>query len=238
MTSRAASWLRFGLSHPGLLIKRIRMGRRAFSDAPWRTLASEIAWTPVILEAGAADGADTLRLQAMFPGAKIYAVEPVPSAFAELEERTRDLKNVVNIPVALSNQNGTAFLNVAMDTASGSADSSSLLTPLEHSSIFPSVKFESRIPVRGLTIDSLISQNELEWPDFLWLDLQGMEIAVLRSSPGTVARVRAIYMEVSRRPLYEGMPLFREVVKAMAEWGFTIRVNQVGPISGNALFMR
>lgn len=238
MTSGAAAWFRFGLAHPNLLIHRIRMGRRAFADAPWDTLMSEIAGDAVILEAGAADGADTLRLQRAFPGSSIYALEPVPSAFAELKDRTRSLSNIVCVQAALADRDGPTFLNVATDTESGSADSSSLLMPLEHASIFPNVHFESRISVRGLTIDSLIKQSSLEWPDFLWLDLQGMELAVLRSSPEAMTRVRAIYMEVSRRPLYGGMPLYQEVVQAMTDWGFTIRVNQVGPISGNALFMR
>ena len=67
MTSGAAAWFRFGLAHPDLLIRRIRMGRRSFADAPWDTLMSELGRTAVILEAGAADGADTLRLQRTFP---------------------------------------------------------------------------------------------------------------------------------------------------------------------------
>lgn len=233
-----SGWPRFAFRHPRQLWKRLRLGRADFSSAPWDLIVAHAGDSPVILEAGAADGADTHRLAGLMPGAVIYALEPVPAAFQVLKSRVEGLERVTPLEMALTDGPTEVELHIATDTRSGSADSSSLLTPSEHLQQFPSVSFGQTRTVRGSTIDGLIASEGLECPTFLWLDLQGMELPVIESSPVTCRNLTSIYMEVSRVPLYHGMHLYDEVVRRMQALGFSIVEDRVGPVSGNVLFVR
>ena len=233
-----SGWPGFALRHPSQLWKRLRLGRVAFSAAPWERIAALAGDHPVVLEAGAADGADTALLSRLLPGASVYALEPVPEAYASLQLRVGSNPRVRTFQLALTDGPEEVLLHLATDSRTLSADSSSLLAPLEHLHHFPEVAFHHTIVVRGTTIDGLIERETLTYPTFMWLDLQGMELPVLEASPKACKRLQALYMEVSRKPLYEGMHLYPEVVQRLGALGFSLEDDRVGPVSGNALFVR
>jgi FkbM family methyltransferase len=191
---------------------------------------------PVVVEAGAHIGADTLALARLWPAGVVHAFEPVPELFAQLERRTRGLANVCRYPLALSGSTGTAEMHVSSGASDGS---SSLLAPDGHLREHPDVAFSSRIVVPTDTLDDWAAREGIARVDFLWLDMQGHELNVLRTAPRVLATVRAIHTEVSLKPLYAGGPLYPELRAWLEERGFRVEREELPwADGGNVLFVR
>jgi hypothetical protein len=52
---------------------------------------------PIIVEAGAHSGKDTLSMCMLWPSGTIYAFEPIPAIFEQLVERTKECATEVNL---------------------------------------------------------------------------------------------------------------------------------------------
>lgn len=185
---------------------------------------------PVVIEAGAHNGRDTVELAGW--GGHVHAFEPVPEIYSRLKARTRNHRNISCYPLAL----GTADTVQDLYVSSGLSDgSSSLLEPADHLKIFPKVYFAEKIPVRTVTLDSFIRARVIE-PDFLWLDLQGMELPVLQHGTSALKTVSAIYTEVSEDELYRGNTRYDELKDWLYDKGFC--PVPVDASRSNVLFVR
>jgi FkbM family methyltransferase len=191
---------------------------------------------PIIVEAGAHLGWDTIEMSTLWSEGTIHAFEPVPRLYTQLQENTNGLKNVRLYPFALSDKTGVANLFVS----SGSSDaSSSLLRPKEHLSEHPSVYFEESVGVPTTTLNEWSRENGLEKVDLLWLDMQGYELAMLKASCELLKTVSAIYTEVSLKESYEGTPLYPEVRGWIEQQGFRVEREELAwADAGNVLFVR
>jgi FkbM family methyltransferase len=189
-----------------------------------RRLGNEILWragtTGTWIDIGAHHGETTLRRAHRNPGLRVYALEPNLSAVAKLAGRT---PNFVVIPMAVAEKNGCADFYVnAYDEAS------SLLTFDEEglrswigADVF---KTKSVITVPTIRLDTFMSLMKIEKVDFLKVDTQGMDLAVLRSAGERLRDIAKIIVEVSvtPRPVYSGAPSKEDVVSFLAGAGFTL----------------
>jgi FkbM family methyltransferase len=126
-----------------------------------------------------------------------------------------------------------------------------------HSSVFPPGReFAARfagedfgilrsVQVEGTSLDVVYQKENLAPPDFLKLDTQGSELACLRGASGILRGVCMAEVEVEFLPIYEGQPLFHDVMKFMTEHGFELLyLNRVfgqrkaygGPSRGQIVF--
>lgn len=179
---------------------------------------------PVIVEAGAFDGTDTLGLMRYWPEATVHSFEPVPNIYNNfLTKKVAHVPNVHTYQMALSNANGIAplFLSENMGCPEPGS-SSSLLAPKEHLQRAPWVAFKQTISVRTMTLDSWAQQYQVSYVDFLWLDMQGAELAVLKAAPEVLKNVKAVLTEVEFVEAYDKQPLFFEIKKFMEEQGFVM----------------
>lgn len=191
---------------------------------------------PVIIEAGAHGGFDTVELALRWPQGKIYAFEPVPTLFKELLKKTIGFHNVFCSPLALSSISGFAQFHISGGTSDGS---SSLLTPHKHLDFHPSVSFNQTIIVQTITLDEWAQQNKITQIDCLWLDLQGSELEVLKASPKILQTVKVIHTEVSLIELYKGVPLYSEIRTWLGQQGFSVVKEDIPwQDAGNVLFVR
>ena len=69
------------------------------------------------------------------------------------------------------------------------------------------------------------------------MDVQGAELRVLNGAGTLLDSVRVIWMEVEAKPLYKDQPLKADVERFMASRGFEKRLDTVGSVSGDQLYV-
>lgn len=191
---------------------------------------------PVILDAGAHNGRTTLELVQIFPESTVYAFEPVPVLFKQLQSNAKSCSNIKCYQLALGEKEGTAVFHVSQGRGDGS---SSLLKPKDHLNQFPDVKFNRNIFVNVNTLDNWAQREGVDRIDFLWLDMQGAEYAMMKASPQIMSTVKAIYTEFSLTELYENCPLYPEYKKWLESLGFEeVYKELIHETFGDALFVR
>lgn len=227
----------FVIKNPLKSISFVLSKQEDYSRIPSLFIEKYLAGAKLIVEAGAADGVDTMRFARDYPNSRVLAVEPVYEQFLYLQERFSQFKKVTILNFALSNQDGIAKIYLGGSEGHlGGLGSSSLLPPDQHQSYFPEIEFSRIQEVRTVTLETLL-ENESE-VDLLWLDIQGKELEVLSSSLKTFSsKIKAIHLEISRVQLYVGMPKERELRKFLKSAGFRCVIDRVGAISGNAIYV-
>lgn len=176
---------------------------------------------PIIIEAGAFDGKETIKMAELWPQGVIHAFEPVPEIFEKLKKNTQHLANVYCHPIALSDSDGTATLYISEKPQKPgiASQANSLLKPKERLKLSPLI-FPKTMEVSTITLDHWAQKNHLSHIDFLWLDMQGYELNVLKASPHVLAQVSVIYTEVEFIEAYEGQYQFAQVKDWLESNGF------------------
>jgi FkbM family methyltransferase len=176
---------------------------------------------PTIVEAGAFDGKETIKMAMLWPQGTLHSFEPVPEIFEKLKKNTELFSNVHCHPVALSDSDGTATLYVSEkpQKPGQASQANSLLKPKERLKLSP-LTFPKTIEVPTIILDHWAEQNNVAQIDFLWLDMQGYELNVLKSSPKTLAQVSVVYTEVEFVEAYEGQYQYNDVKTWLEENGF------------------
>ncbi len=189
----------------------------------------------VIIEAGAADGNDTVFFGKNFPNSKIYSLEPMSSLYDITFKKIQKFENIKLFKYAFSHIDGKSELNLA-ENENKPWGSSSLLKPKLHLEIHPGIKFNSIETVEVIKLDTFLSMNKIISVNLLWLDLQGVEPDVLMACT-QLSKIEYIYSEVSTLENYENQILYRDFKKFMIEKGFTVYFEDIRwEDGGNVLF--
>lgn len=231
--------IHFAFRHPLKLIAKVSKKIRSENISDKELFSKTGFDINTIVEAGASDGVDTLELSRYFPKAKIYALEPVKDQFKYLTIKFRNTDNVYLINKALDNQISKKKIYVGENIGYLQGQgSSSLLKPQMHEKIFPEIKFEKFETIKTITLTELVKQFNIKKIDLLWLDIQGKEFDVLTEfCEGLKNKVKLLYLEMSRLPIYEGMPTIKNFTKFLEDSGFVCIFDDVGAISGNRLYV-
>lgn len=216
---------------------RLHRSFRPIGEIPKSKIAKFLPRSPVVVEAGAHIGTDTVEMARLWPEGMIHAFEPVPDLYERLVRRTSEYPNVACYQVALSDTTGVGTMNVS---SGGAEASSSFLAPREHLRDHPAIRFERRIDVPTMTLDDWAEATGNTEIEFLWLDAQGHELTILKSSPHVLKSVQAIYLEVCVKEVYEGVPLHDEVIEWLASRDFRVEADAIpaGWDAGNLLAVR
>jgi FkbM family methyltransferase len=102
-----------------------------------------------------------------------------------------------------------------------------------HSSIFrpskayiekfdPSFGIRSTVQVNSMPLDKALENEKVNEVNFLKLDTQGSELAILKSSEDFVKNILLIEAEVEIFEIYEGQPLIGEFLAYMNKLGFEV----------------
>jgi FkbM family methyltransferase len=173
----------------------------------------------VALDVGANDGGYGRELRRDGFGGRIVSFEPLSGAYASLAGAAAADPRWECNNVAVGREDGDASIHVA-----GNAISSSLL-PMgdRHVAAAPESRYVGREQVRIVRLDTLRPQILGEADRvFLKIDVQGLELAVLDGAPETLRQVRALELELSLFPLYEGEPAVGDVLRRLDDEGFNL----------------
>lgn len=163
----------------------------------------------MVLDIGANTGQYAKELREIGYRGDIVCFEPLKSAFAELQAWAQGDSRVRTINKAIGDEDGEVEFNVA-----GNSTSSSILEMLpSHTDAAPysAVKAKERVVITQL--DKLF--GEICRPEqniLLKIDTQGYEMPVLLGAEQSLWAIKALRLEMSLVPLYQGQVLFKELL--------------------------
>jgi FkbM family methyltransferase len=173
----------------------------------------------LVLDVGASVGEYAEALRRNGYGGRIVSLEPLTTAFAELERRARDDAHWECRQLALGDSQGFRTINVAGNLVS----SSFLAMTSRHVASAPDSTYVGREEVQITRLDSLRGDLfDARDKIYLKLDVQGFELPVMRGARLALPQVRAVEAELSLVTLYEGQELLPEVVASFRESGFVL----------------
>ena len=129
---------------------------------------------------------------------------------------------------------------ISFHVASNGGGSSSMLAPGRHAELYPSITFDKTLELVTERLDDIVAERtERSRYNVLVLDVQGAELKVLKGAPKLLARVDAVFSEVSSEPLYEQGCTFLEVSNLLAEAGLVFRAAEMNAVGwGDAFYSR
>ncbi|HYE60896.1 MAG TPA: FkbM family methyltransferase [Phycisphaerales bacterium] len=199
------------LARAGVLVFRKRL--LPFGIVPAYDVERLFGAPATILDVGANMGQTALEYARAFPGANIYAFEPVPATYEQLRTNVAHLPRVRAIPFGLGAREETVAIEL------GQAD--------ERNSVLnrAGAGATNTAMVRITTGDRWMAGEGLTSIDLLKIDTEGFDVQVLRGFEGTLAagRVRAVMVECEfDRVTPEPHSNFRDIDQLLAPLGFRV----------------
>ncbi len=173
----------------------------------------------LIFDIGANYGLYALELRELGYDKKIVSFEPLNKVYASLKKTASKDSNWKVDNIALGNKDGEDYINISKNT-----HSSSILNTLPlHTDAAPESVYIDKQKIIIKRLDSIFS-NYYESGDnvFLKIDTQGFEKYVLEGAENSLANVSGIQLEMSLTPLYEGTPLYLDMIEYMDKRGFQL----------------
>jgi FkbM family methyltransferase len=181
-----------------------------------------------VLDVGAYTGETAEWFASLFPIAVIWAIEPFPDSFQELELRTNP--RVRPFQFAATEFNGTAELYVNAITHTNSLYS---INPASRDSVDVSRRRDSkggqlldftsnRIEISAKNLDTFAREHGIQKVDLLKVDVQGAELDVLRGAQNLLACTSAVMVEVSLYDYYTSSSSIGGVEEILQPHGFSL----------------
>ena len=170
----------------------------------------------------------------------VFAVEPEEKAFSRLRQKFQEVRAVLISPVALGDVD-RATVGI-LKVPSGDTGGSTLLTELPHGPSVTGVTYDynekQKVVVTNFEKLVYLFSDIIELKDYncLVVDVQGMELQVLKGFGPHLEEMDCLNIECSETPIYEGEAPASEVVAWLGERGF----DAISPIEphNDILFVR
>ena len=206
---------------------------------------------PVVLEIGAARGEDTSRLIRTIADncrqdtrIEYYAFEPDPRNAEDIKKS--EIRFLVHfLQVAIGNEDKRILFNQSggrnpsfgyEHTLSGS-----LKAPKDHLAAHPWCKFDTKVEVRMMRLDTFFKAYSVPHIDFIWCDVQGAEDLVIQGGQEALKHTRFLYTEYYNNEMYEGQISAREIYdrlpgkwRVVEQWQNDILFENTCPIQTSA----
>jgi len=178
------------------------------------------------IDVGAHQGESTLVQALENPGLKVYAFEPNLRTATQLMGRA---PNFIVIPMAVTEKDGNAEFHI------NAFDAASSLLPLNPEGVRSwdaaqkLLKVESVVTVPTIRLDTFLNLVGIREIDFLKVDTQGMDLAVIKSAGNRLSDIAKIKLEVwvSPQPIYSGTPSKHDVISYLHQRGFELNATEI-----------
>lgn len=176
--------------------------------APFRQILEQVPDQPlgVMFDVGANVGQSCLLYRRLFPDAVIHAFEPAPDTCRNLAERVADTDKILVHNIALSASDGVLNMSVG-DTSSMNRVGSSLLA-------------KGQIEIEARRLDNFCKQQGIEHIDFLKIDTEGHDLAVLEGARDFLPHIDFIQCEASANRYNRFHTPFTEIFELLSDAGF------------------
>ena len=117
------------------------------------------------------------------------------------------------------------------------------MPPKDHLIFAPHIAFKKEIQIKAITLDDWAQHFDIQNIDFMWLDMQGFELNVLKASSHILKTVKVIATEIAFLEAYAGQYLYKDVKEWLEGQGFTLIAITFDPqnnrsFQGDAIFVR
>lgn len=203
----------------------------------------------IIFDIGACEGEDSIRYSHLFPEARIFSFEPLPSNQDLIRHHFARHKAVrcELVPLALSDRCGTADFFVSSGAPQEKTlgeewnygnKSNSLLPPGDfQKEQTPWLKFETKQTVQTDTLDNFCKSRKIDHIDFIHMDVQGAEWLVLQGAVHMVPHIKAIWLEVANKEVYRGQKIKKDIEELLGRAGFGITYELVRGVEGDQFYV-
>lgn len=155
---------------------------------------------PFVLDVGCYDGKDSKELADTLH-CDVHCFEPDPLSQDLFKLNHGNDRRLHLYPYALTNIDGTIEFY-----QSNHPQSNSIREPKDHLNLFPAVVFDETTKVKSLRLDTWYQEERII--DFIWADVNGSEIDFVLGGLRALANTRYLYIEVSKKELYEGQDFY------------------------------
>lgn len=185
-----------------------------------RTAILERYAVDLIIDVGANTGIFGKEVRSAGYKGQIVSFEPLKEVFAKLKENTRN-----NDPrweahnCALGAENTNQTINV-----SANSHSSSILEILDtHTKAEATASYVGKEEIQIRTLDSIFDDVKGNAKEiYLKIDTQGFELNVLKGASRSLQFINMIQLEMSLQPLYDGQPLYRDLIDFLQARGYSL----------------
>ncbi|MEO6630611.1 MAG: FkbM family methyltransferase [Mucilaginibacter sp.] len=204
-------------------------------------------WLPkgkpiTFFDVGANAGFFSKSISGEYEISKAILVEPVVRLMPLLEKTFPDRDKFKIINAVLSDTISEVDFYVSED-----ADFvSSMLRIKNKGEEFGSLNFADPvlIKIKSLTLDSIVSDEKIDYVDLIKIDVQGAEHLVLQGGMETLKNTKLVYTEFSFRPVYDKSSVLFDLYNFFYDNGFMLAhlssgfASSVGELlQGDALFV-
>lgn len=141
-----------------------------------------------IFDVGANIGEWSRLVSTMNRGCKIHAFELVPQTYEILLKNAKDLNNVITNNFGLSNGAGTISVNLGPDSGMATAFKIEGMK-------FHDEYYKEKVTCYVRTAAEYIQEKKIDLIDFVKVDVEGMDLRVIKGFGNKLANVRAIQFE-------------------------------------------
>jgi FkbM family methyltransferase len=163
--------------------------------------------------------------------------EPNRGVFKRLETNTRNYEDNFTFNIGVHDTLKIAKLHIT-----NNEESSSILELGTHSKYYPDIKYIKDEKINLVRMDDFFKSGfeGIEKFNFLNVDVQGVELNVIKSFGNMLGKLDYIYCEVNEEELYKGCALLPEIDEYVGSFGFIRLVTKISPKShwGDALYKK
>jgi FkbM family methyltransferase len=188
----------------------VQMAMGTYESAKQAMIRRHLRTGMTFIDAGANRGYFTLQAARLVGSSgRVIAIEPAPENYSYLEKsiELNGYSHTRALPIALSDHDGTASLQIL------GRSTEHTLAPLD-----PKYKDLPKVTVPIRTLDAVVAQENLGRVDMIKIDVQELELEVLRGSVQTLRDNPHIVMFLD---LPKRIEMRRAIADFLAPYGFT-----------------
>jgi FkbM family methyltransferase len=144
--------------------------------------------------------------------------EPNKTLFDRLEKNIEGYTNNTAFNIGVHDELQTAELHIS----SNDGQSSSILQMHRHAELYPKIKYIEDQSIKLIRLDTFFEDNKISFEDynFLNIDVQGVELNVIKSLGENVRKLDYIYTEINDEELYKDCCLVCDIDAYLKQYNF------------------
>lgn len=152
---------------------------------------------------------------------EVVWIEPIPAIFEQLRNNISGFPRQRAYQYLLADDSREYQLHIADNDGA----SSSILDFSKHPAMWPDIRYTGAIPLKSITLESFIQQEQIPLARFdaLVLDTQGSELKILKGGARILPNFRFLKVEVPDFEAYQGCCLVNELCSFLSLYGFRER---------------